>query len=69
MVMSIVITVFVVLFVPIKEAYAYLDPGTGSFLLQITLASILTLFVGIRSFWSNIKEFFINKFKKENKDE
>ncbi|HOQ99888.1 MAG TPA: hypothetical protein PLJ35_13800 [Anaerolineae bacterium] len=39
-------------------ARAYLDPGTGSYLLQILLAGLLAVGVTIRVYWRNISGFF-----------
>ncbi len=36
----------------------YLDPGSGSILLQLALAALLGLAVIVRAFWSKIKAFF-----------
>ena len=37
---------------------AYLDPGSGSFLIQILIAALLGIGVAIRASWSKIKKFF-----------
>jgi hypothetical protein len=40
----------------LAEDKAYLDPGSGSFVLQLILAAIVgTLFV-LRSYWTKIKD-------------
>ena len=39
----------------------YLDPGSGSMLIQILLATLLGAGVAIRIFWRNIKAFFTGK--------
>ena len=36
----------------------YIDPGTGSVLLQIILAAALSLGVVVKVFWKKIKLFF-----------
>ncbi len=36
----------------------YLDPGSGSFIIQIAIAALLGLGVAIRVSWGNIKKFF-----------
>ncbi len=36
----------------------YLDPGSGSMLIQIFIAAVLGAGVAIRIFWKNIKAFF-----------
>jgi hypothetical protein len=40
------------------EAHAYLDPGTGSYILQIALATIVGIGFAIKLFWGRIKSFF-----------
>ena len=50
-------------------AYAYLDPGTGSYFLQIIIATLLGAMYAIKHFWYKIKLFCINllsKFKKRS---
>jgi len=49
---------------------AYLDPGSGSILLQLLLAAILGLGVIFRSQWKKIKTFFSGKkATEENQDD
>lgn len=50
-----------VLFDLIVEPAAYLDPGTGSMLIQIVLAVLLGAGVAVKIFWRNIKAFFTGK--------
>jgi len=38
-----------------QPAYAYLDPGSGSFLLQILLASLVGLLFVTKQFWGRIR--------------
>lgn len=40
------------------KAQAYLNPGTGSYLLQIVLGGLLAAGLVIRLFWQNIRAFF-----------
>jgi hypothetical protein len=49
-------------FAPLKKELAYLDPGTGSFLLQLLLATALGGMFVVKKFWKNIKEFFKRLF-------
>jgi hypothetical protein len=41
-----------------EPALAYIDPGTGSFLVQALIAALAGAAVTIRLYWSNIKSFF-----------
>jgi len=46
----------------------YLDPGSGSFIIQIAIAALLGLGVAIRASWGSIKKFFGMKSKSEDED-
>ncbi len=39
----------------------YLDPGSGSFLIQLLLAVVLGMGVAVRLYWSKIKSLFNKK--------
>lgn len=66
-------TIFVVLavfyLVLTREVYAYLDPGTGSYILQLVIAGILGGLFAVKMFWVKIKSFFVNIFSRDNKHE
>jgi hypothetical protein len=47
----------VVLIMPNGRAMAYLDPGTGSFIIQILVASLLGILMVLRVFWTRILNF------------
>lgn len=46
----------------------YLDPGSGSFIIQIAIAALLGLGVALRASWSRIKKYFGVKPKSEDED-
>lgn len=41
-----------------KPAFAYLDPGTGSYILQILIAAVVGALFVIKPFFLKIKTFF-----------
>lgn len=47
----------------------YLDPGSGSFLIQLLIATLLGLAIAIRASWSKIKGWFGVKPKAEDDDD
>jgi hypothetical protein len=49
------------------NAYAYIDPGLGSILLQATIGAIAATSLTIKIYWQNIKAFF-KKRKKTDLD-
>ena len=46
----------------------YLDPGSGSFIIQILIASLLGIGVAIRVSWGRIKKLFGKKKDTEEDD-
>ena len=57
--------VLLLFFIWIHNAYAYLDPGTGSYVLQILIASLLGAAFAIKIFWQKILAFVKNIFSKK----
>ena len=55
------------IFLIITNAYAYLDPGTGSFILQAILGFLAAISAGFFYYWTKVKNFF-KIFKKKNDD-
>jgi hypothetical protein len=47
----------------------YLDPGSGSFLIQLAIAALLGLGVAVRAYWSRIKGWFGVKPKTDDEDD
>lgn len=52
----------------INNAYAYLDPGTGSIILQAILGAIAAGFSYCAFYWNKVKNFFKELFKKKEKN-
>ena len=42
----------------VGTAHAYLDPGTGSFFLQVMIGGIVGSLAAIKLYWTRIKLFF-----------
>jgi len=55
-------------FVFYQDASAYLDPGTGSYVLQMLIAGLLGALFFIKLSWKRMKIFISNLFSK-NKDD
>jgi len=67
--MIILLLFLVILFFP-KNAYAYLDPGTGSYIFQFVIAIILGLIFSLKLFWKKIVRTFLRLLKgKQRADE
>jgi hypothetical protein len=48
---------------------SYLDPGSGSFLIQMLIAALLGIGVAVRASWSKIKGWFGVKPKADDDDD
>tara|TARA_B100000780_G_C21045643_1_gene419748 strand:+ start:154 stop:360 length:207 start_codon:yes stop_codon:yes gene_type:complete len=62
----IITSLFLILFIN-NKAFAYLDPGTGSIILQSLLGAIAAGVTYCSIYWQKIKNFFNKKPKKEDK--
>ncbi len=47
---------------PAKSGHAYLDPGSGSFILQLLLAALVGSLFILKSYWKKITDFFRKLF-------
>jgi hypothetical protein len=52
-----------------KNGMAYLDPGSGSYILQILIAAILGGAIMLRTQWARIKSYFRKKANPDQEDE
>ena len=66
LIMSILILLLSSIFV--EKAYAYLDPGTGSYFFQLLIATVIGILFTIKIFWSKITIFFKNLFSGKKKN-
>ena len=48
------------------SAFAYLDPGTGSYIFQLLIAGVVGLAFVIKLFWGRIKSFFAKLFGRKS---
>jgi hypothetical protein len=58
------------LYLPFHQVlHAYIDPGTGSIVLQAVIGALVGGFVAIGLFWNRIKAFVRNLFSRSKKSE
>ena len=57
------------LLVVFTDVYAYLDPGTGSMLLQVILGGIAAVGVAIKLYWHKLRAAFGVPRKDQTEDE
>jgi hypothetical protein len=61
---KLLLSVFLLLTLFVTGVYAYLDPGTGSYLFQIMLATLVGAAFAVKTYWIKIKDFFKKLFYK-----
>lgn len=67
---SIASTCLVLLFIMFPyNVNAYLDPGTGSYFLQLTIAGLLGSFLTVKIYWKKLKNMFFKLISRRNKIE
>lgn len=66
----IVVTISLIIIFP-RFAYAYLDPGTGSYILQVLIAAFFGTLFALKRYWHQVKSFFSKQLRhrSENKDD
>tara|TARA_B100000029_G_scaffold480374_1_gene528353 strand:+ start:497 stop:706 length:210 start_codon:yes stop_codon:yes gene_type:complete len=65
--MNKILLIFILYLSLIKPVYAYLDPGSGSIILQAIIASLAAAGTTISVFWKKIKIFFSKVVNLKNK--
>ena len=50
------------------SASAYIDPGTGSYVLQVAIAFLIGLAFSVKIFWKKISAFLKKTFSSKNGD-
>jgi len=59
---------FISLLAPVLRPQAYLDPGSGSFLVQLLIAGLVGAGFIIKAYWKKIKGLFNRSASKEEDD-
>ena len=64
---KIIFQTFLIYIVSTNNVFAYLDPGTGSIILQAILGAIAAGFSYCVFYWNKVKNFFLRVFKRKKK--
>lgn len=57
------------LLISTHDAHAYIDPGTGSYILQLLIAGLVGALFAVKIYWGKIKAFLSNLFSKGQEGE
>lgn len=66
-IIKILLCLFIALLILPKTTYAYLDPGAGSYLLQIIAAGFFTALFLFKGWFNKVKEFFLKIILRKDK--
>jgi hypothetical protein len=55
----------VLLLISVRDCFAYIDPGTGSYALQLIMAGLLAAAFALKSYWKNIIAFLSRLLSKK----
>lgn len=61
------VLVILLLLASSHDAHAYLDPGTGSYVVQLILAALVGAGFAVKIYWGKIKAFFSPSSKGQEK--
>ena len=64
---DVLLVLLVLLSISTKAAYAYLDPGSGSYIIQFILAGFVGGLFATKTFWVQIKTFITGLFSLKKK--
>ena len=58
------IKLILIFIITLELCYAYLDPVSGTMIIQVIVAALAALSLTIKTYWAKIK-IFLSKFKKK----
>ncbi len=61
--------IFIIMAIYPSSAFAYLDPGTGSIILQVLIGAIAAIVATAKLYWQKLLNFFGIKKKLKNKED
>tara|TARA_B100000424_G_scaffold73624_1_gene54660 strand:- start:127 stop:336 length:210 start_codon:yes stop_codon:yes gene_type:complete len=67
--MKFILKILIFYLATINASFAYLDPGSGSVILQAIIGFIAAIFATLSFYWGKFKLFILKLFKKEKKSE
>jgi hypothetical protein len=66
---AVLIIIVILLFGLIRKAHAYIDPGTGSYIIQVIIGCLMGAAFALKVYWKKVKVYFSNLFSKRTKSE
>jgi len=71
--LDLLLAIALIVALPLQRAHAYIDPGSGSYIIQVMIAAVLGGLYSLKLFWRRLIDRITGLFKKkpdeEKKDE
>ena len=64
----VILLIILLLAASTKPAHAYLDPGSGSYIIQLIIAGGVGALFTVKTFWLQIKNFFTSLFRRKKRE-
>ncbi len=64
----VIVSLFLLYLLSSRVAYAYLDPGTGSYILQLIIGFLFGALFTVKIYWRKVKTFFVKSFLKKSQN-
>ena len=64
---DVVILTVILLLCSVCEVYAYIDPGTGSYIIQVVIGVLLGAAFALKVYWEKVRAYFSKLFSKRTK--
>jgi glucan phosphoethanolaminetransferase (alkaline phosphatase superfamily) len=66
---NVLILAVILIFWPIRKTHAYIDPGTGSYIIQVMIGGLLGAAFALKVYWKKVKAYFSNLLSKRTKND
>ena len=63
--MKLILKILIIYLASINPSFAYLDPGSGGFILQAIIGFIAAIFASLTFYWNRFKSLLARIFKKD----
>jgi hypothetical protein len=64
---NIILFLFIVILIS-NRLYCYIDPGTGSYIIQLIVAGIIGISFTVKLFWKRIKAFLSKNLSRKTRE-
>jgi hypothetical protein len=64
---NVVIITIILLLCSTCKAHAYIDPGTGSYIIQVIIGGLLGAVFALKIYWKKVRAYFSKLFSKRTK--